>query len=111
MAELRNLVESDGLQRMPVEGGEDEIIDREHASRPITIGQKVDSCAFPFPSSALDAMFSGEEGMGRFLDLYESHARYVNLRGAKRCVRPSCQRIKASIQLTRAVGTFDAVTG
>jgi splicing factor 3A subunit 3 len=33
---------------------------------------------------ALDSMFTGEEGMGRYLDLNIAHTQYVNLKGAKR---------------------------
>lgn len=32
----------------------------------------------------LEAMFSGEEGCGKYLDLYMFHEMYVNLKGAKR---------------------------
>lgn len=32
----------------------------------------------------LDRLFSGEEGAGRYLDLYEQHAQYINLKGIKR---------------------------
>jgi hypothetical protein len=34
--------------------------------------------------TALDSMFTGEEGMGRYLDLNIAHTQYVNLKGAKR---------------------------
>lgn len=34
--------------------------------------------------TALDSMFTGEEGMGRHLDLNIQHTQYVNLKGAKR---------------------------
>ncbi len=33
---------------------------------------------------ALDAVFSGEEGYGKYLDLYMAHTMYLNLRGANR---------------------------
>jgi hypothetical protein len=33
---------------------------------------------------ALDAVFSGEENYGKYLDLYQSHTQYLNLKGANR---------------------------
>ncbi|CAO1623002.1 unnamed protein product [Parajaminaea phylloscopi] len=35
-------------------------------------------------SDPLDRLFSGEEGAGRYLDLYEQHSQYLNLKGIKR---------------------------
>lgn len=32
----------------------------------------------------VDRLFSGEEGLGRYLDLYEYHSQYTNLKGVKR---------------------------
>ncbi|CAO1620644.1 unnamed protein product [Sympodiomycopsis kandeliae] len=32
----------------------------------------------------MDRLFSGEEGVGRYLDLYEYHSQYINLKGVKR---------------------------
>ncbi|PWN24135.1 hypothetical protein BCV69DRAFT_21044 [Microstroma glucosiphilum] len=36
-------------------------------------------------TSAMDRLFSGEEGLGRYLDLNEYHSQYINLKGVKRC--------------------------
>jgi splicing factor 3A subunit 3 len=33
---------------------------------------------------AIDKLFSGEEGGGRFLDLHELHTQYINLKDVKR---------------------------
>ncbi|KAH8084173.1 hypothetical protein HD553DRAFT_335567 [Filobasidium floriforme] len=57
---VQELVDGDGLTRIRGEDGEEEIID------------------------PLDSMFTGEEGMGRYLDLNIAHTQYVNLKGAKR---------------------------
>jgi hypothetical protein len=111
MAELRNLVESDGLQRMPVEGGEDEIIDREHASRQ-TIGQKVDSRAFPSPRqhwTPCSRVKKGWEDSWTFTNLTLDMSTCEVPRGV--CTRLPENQSVSSIQLTRAVGAFDAVTG
>ncbi|KAK4683934.1 splicing factor 3A subunit 3, partial [Tremellales sp. Uapishka_1] len=59
--ELDDLVKSDGLQSIHVE-------DEEEA---LTI-------------DPLDAVFSGEENYGRYLDLYMAHTQYLNLKGANR---------------------------
>lgn len=82
---LKGLVESDGKERRKVDDGPDEVIDREsNFRRPYSflgsLEPELNSRLLP----ALDSMFSGEEGMGRFLDLYISHSQYVNLKGARR---------------------------
>jgi splicing factor 3A subunit 3 len=83
LSELKQLVDGDGLQRIQVEGEEEEVVDCEHRPRRRILCLLADR---KVSLKALDAMFSGEEGMGRFLDLYISHAQYINLRGAKRLV-------------------------
>lgn len=35
-------------------------------------------------SDPLDRLFSGEEGAGRYLDVYEHHSQYINLKGVRR---------------------------
>ena len=80
---VQELVEGDGLTRIRGEDGEEEIIDRELLSAvviPFMIAHAVTSRLF----LALDSMFTGEEGMGRYLDLNIAHTQYVNLKGAKR---------------------------
>ncbi|KAJ9109723.1 hypothetical protein QFC19_001953 [Naganishia cerealis] len=57
---LEELVKSDGLERVTLEDGEEEVID------------------------PLDTMFTGEESMGRYLDLYIPHTQFVNLKSARR---------------------------
>ncbi|KAJ9128169.1 hypothetical protein QFC24_000461 [Naganishia onofrii] len=57
---LEELVKSDGLERVILEDGEEEVID------------------------PLDTMFTGEESMGRYLDLYIPHTQFVNLKSARR---------------------------
>lgn len=61
LSEIDELVRSDGLQTIHVEG-EDE---------PVVI-------------DPLDSVFSGEESYGKHLDLYNSHTQYLNLKGASR---------------------------
>lgn len=42
------------------------------------------SSAVGVATDAVDRLFSGEEAGGRFLDLYEYHSQYINLKGVKR---------------------------
>lgn len=78
---LDEIVKSDGLEHITLEDGEEEVVDRE--------------CRVPFPpdqmlnlsQSALDTMFTGEESMGRYLDLYIPHTQFVNLKSARRYAR------------------------
>ncbi|PWN26034.1 hypothetical protein BDZ90DRAFT_233630 [Jaminaea rosea] len=37
-----------------------------------------------FTTDAIDRLFSGEEGAGRYIDVYEHHSRYINLKGVRR---------------------------
>ncbi|GHJ85493.1 hypothetical protein NliqN6_1895 [Naganishia liquefaciens] len=57
---LEELVASDGLERVTLEDGEEEVID------------------------PLDTLFTGEESVGRYLDLYIPHTQFVNLKSARR---------------------------
>ncbi|KAI5454490.1 Pre-mRNA-splicing factor sap61 [Naganishia albida] len=57
---LEELVKSDGLEHITLDDGEEEVID------------------------PLDTMFTGEESMGRYLDLYIPHTQFVNLKSARR---------------------------
>lgn len=79
---MQDLVEGDGLTRIRGEDGDEEIIDRE-SWKPHDL---ISKCPTLKPSTcvALDSMFTGEEGMGRYLDLNIAHTQYVNLKGAKR---------------------------
>lgn len=71
--EIEDMVNSDGLEKIEVEGEEEPmIVDREltWARHELT--------------SALDNVFSGEEAYGRHLDLYQPHTMYLNLKGSSR---------------------------
>lgn len=61
LTEIDELVRSDGIQKIQVEGEEEPIV--------------VDP---------LDSVFSGEEAYGKHLDLYQAHTLYLNLKGANR---------------------------
>lgn len=47
------------------------------------IAPSASSVAMP-ATDPVDRLFSGEEGAGRYLDLYEYHSQYINLKGVKR---------------------------
>lgn len=73
---LEELVASDGLTRItetPVVGDPDEDGTPAKPAEPITT-----------IIDPLSSMFTGEESLGRHLDLYTAHTMYVNLPGAKR---------------------------
>ncbi|BEI85280.1 hypothetical protein CcaverHIS002_0506810 [Cutaneotrichosporon cavernicola] len=61
IASIDDMVDSDGLQVIEVEGEEEPVI-----------------------IDLLDSVFSGEEAYGRHLDLYEAHAQFLNLKGSTR---------------------------
>ncbi|KAJ9110175.1 hypothetical protein QFC20_003027 [Naganishia adeliensis] len=66
---LDEIVKSDGLEHIALEDGEEEVVDHQMLN---------------LSQSALDTMFTGEESMGRYLDLYIPHTQFVNLKSARR---------------------------
>jgi splicing factor 3A subunit 3 len=73
------MVRSDGLQSVQVDENEEAVvIDRAYYSA------LCPRRAADWICVALDSVFSGEEAYGRYLDLYQPHSQYLNLRGANR---------------------------
>jgi splicing factor 3A subunit 3 len=92
---LEELVKSDGLEHITLDDGEEEVIDREcQVDRRWTILIEY--------SSALDTMFTGEESMGRYLDLYIPHTQFVNLKSARRYARYFA--ILSAVQTLKFIG-------
>jgi splicing factor 3A subunit 3 len=84
---LEELVKSDGLERVILEDGEEEVIDRKFREL-CHINLNTDQMLI-LTTVALDTMFTGEESMGRYLDLYIPHTQFVNLKSARRWVSAS----------------------
>lgn len=83
---LEELVASDGLEHVTLEDGEEEVIDRASFHPSLPTRRTIDLGVWGI---ALDTLFTGEESVGRYLDLYIPHTQFVNLKSARRSASPT----------------------